>query len=46
VLIDPVLAEAARGVVPVEALGARPIKGYDSPLSVFAVRSDSFRTAP
>ncbi|NVN88721.1 MAG: HAMP domain-containing protein [Rhodopseudomonas sp.] len=46
VLIDPVLAEAARGIVPVQSLGARPIKGYDSPLPVFAVGSDSIRTAP
>lgn len=44
VLIDPMLAEAARGQVQVEELGARTIKGFDHPMSVYAVRLGS--TAP
>jgi class 3 adenylate cyclase len=46
VLIDPVLAEAAQGVVPLDALGARPIKGYDHPLPVFAVGSGAAGIGP
>jgi class 3 adenylate cyclase len=38
VLFDPVLAEAAQGLLPVEALGACTIKGYDQPMQVFMVR--------
>jgi class 3 adenylate cyclase len=37
ILIDPVIAEAAGGIVPVDSLGARPIKGYDRPIPVFAI---------
>lgn len=37
ILADPVIAAAARGTIELDALGNRPIKGYDAPLAVFAV---------
>ena len=37
ILVDPAVAEAVRGRLPVAALGMRRFKGFDEQLSVFSV---------
>lgn len=37
ILVDPTVAEAVRGNLPLASLGARSMKGYDALVSVYSV---------